>query len=526
MPLQWNIEKKPIQTLFFLYLISNIFLLLNTQGIYWDDWVIYNQSFNEIKNLCNQLTGNSHLFEYIHQSLSDIGNGVAPYRITTFIVYFLAGLFLYFILLDIKTLSRTSAFYIALLFLILPVNNARIALCDLPYGLFLCVFFFAFWLLTQYINKNGPLLFRLTILLLFYLSFFVNSLLVFYAIVVFYTVYKITDGRLYLTFDNFKSAAITFIRRYLDFLILPILFFYIKTHYFAPYGLYKNYNSVSADYLNILFKLLASLKTAFYDPLIQSFIISGRFWGLFFITFTFLYFYLRKNLPKVTTQTKQQAIHLLQLGFVFFTLAIFPYVTVGKLPVLSNFDSRHMLLTPLGISLVLYSLILLIQRRSTTFAHLILITIITSCILKNMHDQTQYLKDWFYQIALEEHYKTNDEIKNNTTFLFKSNIPWANNRSIQFYEHNGLLKQVFGNDKRFMGNNLRELQTYANYKQYERYNFSSWIMKPPILIAAHKAQNHDTTQKLFFHLLFCMFENDVIFRREAKQLITMDVEHV
>lgn len=509
-----------------LYLISNVFLLLNINGIYWDDWVLYSQSFDEIKDLSNQLTGNTHLFEYIHLALSHIGNGVLSYRVATFIVYFLAGLFLYFILLDIKQIPQQSAFYIALLFLILPVNSARIALCDLPYGLFLCVFFFAFWLLTHYIHRNGTFLFRLAILGLFYLSFFVNSLLVFYAIVLLYIFYKTSCPA------KRRHKLIIFAAHYLDFILLPIVFYYIKTTYFAPYGLYKNYNAVSSDHLNIFFKLFTSLKTAFYEPLLQSFIISGRFWGLFFITSLFLFLYLRK----ITTSdiTPKQASGwvpayagmTMVLGFVFFALAIFPYVAVGKLPALSNFDSRHMLLVPLGLSLVLYCSILLVGRLNATLAHILLIALIASCLLKNMHDQTQYLKDWFYQIALEEHYKTNELIKNNATFIFKSDIPFVNNRSMQFYEHNGLLKKVFGDDKRFMGDNLGELQTYASYKQYKRYNFSSWNMTPPIEVRVHIAPDHDITQKLFFNLLFCMLENDVIFRREAKQLITMDVENV
>lgn len=249
--------------------------------------------------------------------------------------------------------------------------------------------------------------------------------------------------------------------------------------------------------------------------------------GLFLIAVLFLHWYLKTCHPRDGADpSPTRAQQTLILGFALFALAIFPYAAVGKLPVLTNFDSRHMLLIPLGMSLILYSSILLIRQRNATLAHFLLITLIASCTLKNMYDQTQYLKDWFYQVALEEHYKTNNTIKNNTTFIFKSNLPFANKRSIQFYEHNGLLRQVFGDTKRFMGDNLRQLQTYANYKQYERYNFSHWIMTPPILVTAHKDQNHDINQKLFFTLLFCMLQNDVIFRDEVKQLITMEVEHV
>ncbi len=74
--------------------------------------------------------------------------------------------------------------------MILPVNSARVALIDFPYGLFLALFFMAFWLLTCYFNSQHNLIFRIIILLLFYLSFVINSLLVFYAIVLLYIAYK------------------------------------------------------------------------------------------------------------------------------------------------------------------------------------------------------------------------------------------------------------------------------------------------------------------------------------------------
>ena len=503
------INGKALQTLFVLYLLSNLLLLLNINGLYWDDWVLYHQSFDEMKDMMNQLTGNAHVFEYLHHALSQIGNGVFPYRLLTTIVYFLSGLFLYYILSDIKSLSRKSGFYITLLFIVLPVNSARVALCDVQYGLFLCVFFMAFWLLTRYVNQiDRSIFFRAAILGLFFLSFFVSSLLVFYAIVI-----------LYLFYESNRQATKVLVH-YADFICLPVLFYCIKSIYYVPYGLYSHYNAISTDYLVVMLNLAQAVKMAFYKPLVQAFAVSQQFLFLLCVTMAFLFLYLREE--PVESQQKKPII-LMALGILFFMLAVFPYVAVGKIPALDHFDSRHMLLIPLGLSFFLYSIILFMERLNRAFAHIALITLLSACILKNMHDQTQYLKDWFYQVALEEHYKDNPIINDNTTFLFKSNIAFANHRSMQFYEHNGRLKKVFGDDTRFMGDNVSELQTYASYKNYPRYNFSTWTPSTPVTVIIQKSENHDLTQKPFLNLLISMLHNDTKFRREVKKLITMDV---
>ena len=506
------VKYRHVQTLFVLYLISNLLLVLNINGIYWDDWVLYHHSFDDIKIMTSQLTGDTHLFEFLFGGLNHIGNGVFSYRLTTFFIYFLSGLFLYFILLDIKSMSRNTAFYITLLFLILPINSARICLCVTQYGICLCLFFMSFWLLTRYMNKQGSFFFRLLILSLFYLSFMVSSLLVFYLIVLLYIIYK-SPGR------SLKSVLM----KHIDFLCLPILFFYIKTHYFVPYGLYEHYNAISSDYGTMVIDFLMSFKTAFYKPLSQAMVVALRFLFLSITAMSCLFFYLRKKLTINNEQELTSIGFMTGLGLLFFGLAIFPYVAVGKKPELLYFNSRHMLLIPLGMSLCLYSCILFIKRKYPVIAHSILIALLASCIIKNLHDQSQYLKDWFYQVAMEEHYKSNPLIKDHSTFLFKTNISFANQQSMQFYQHNGRLRKIFGNDLRFMGDNINEINTYANYKPYQHYNFSSWNRSDPVMITIQKDPEHDITIKPFLKLLLGMLTDEIAFRREAKKLINMSV---
>ena len=94
---------------------------------------------------------------------------------------------------------------------------------------------------------------------------------------------------------------------------------------------------------------------------------------------------------------------------------------------------------------------------------------------------------------------------------------------MQFYQHNGRLRKIFGNDLRFMGDNINEINTYANYKPYQHYNFSSWNRSDPVMITIQKDPEHDITIKPFLKLLLGMLTDEIAFRREAKKLINMSV---
>ena len=82
--------------LFLLYFISNIFLLLNVNGVYWDDWWILGVEQDTLDKVFYQLDGNAGIVRSkMIGFLSQIGNGVLIFRILTFLLYFLTILFLF-----------------------------------------------------------------------------------------------------------------------------------------------------------------------------------------------------------------------------------------------------------------------------------------------------------------------------------------------------------------------------------------------------------------------------------------------
>lgn len=54
---------------------------------------------------------------------------------------------------------------------------------------------------------------------------------------------------------------------------------------------------------------------------------------------------------------------LILVGIAAFGLAVLPYLVVGKMPALGDWDSRHQILVPLGASLMLVGLVTLLHQR-------------------------------------------------------------------------------------------------------------------------------------------------------------------
>ncbi len=158
-------------------------------------------------------------------------------------------------------------------------NSIRCA----PYGVFYACFFYSILVLTEYMDgKKTLFLWRIFIWALFFISFYVNSLLLFYSIVLLYIIYKLQE-------DNHTLISSLLLKRcvmkYGDFIVLPILFWVIKKKFFAPYGLYQTYNQINFSYVkaNLLINIINSIKTTLYDPLKQTFLVGAHFPFLFIL---------------------------------------------------------------------------------------------------------------------------------------------------------------------------------------------------------------------------------------------------
>jgi hypothetical protein len=511
-------NKQDYFILFGIYFISNIFLLLNINGIYWDDWTLVGSSYSTISNQFIQASGINFIGD-MHYFLLNVDNGIWIYRILTFILYFITAIFLFKILNTISILEKKDNFYLTLIFLITPLYNARVALIDFPYTLFLFIFFMGFYILTKNIKSNN-LFIRIIILFIFFISFLVNSFLVFYSVVLVYIFYK----QYFYSRVSWKDKLKQFLLKNLDFLMLPIVFFSIKILYMAPSGLYSTYNTLGLlSLIRIPIGIIFATYTSLIEPINQCLSLFPYFW-LFILLY---YMYIVKNKKNIIENSKDK--YLLLLGIFLFIVAIFPYVAVGKLPMNIGFESRHQLLATVGFSFIIYFSIKIFSYKiglSYNKYKIILIIFIVSFISQNIYYGYRYHRDWWHQVSMEENFKVNKTIRNNHTFIVNNtlNNELVNNRKISFYEYNGRLKKIFGEDSRLMLNRTDNYQIITStYKDYKQYNFSSWIEDKPIYIKISKNKNFDENYinviKLFYTEIFSTNK----FRAIAKKLLIVEV---
>lgn len=472
-------NKLPYLRIFLIYFISYFFLILNFNGIYWDDYTLYNHSWKTLSNMFFQLSGYAGYFTaFTHYVLLKIG--VYSYRILTFILMFLSGYFFSKILEKLPFLGKKDIYFLTIFFLIAPLFSARIALINFPYVLCNFLFYLAFFLLVK-CEYELNLLRKLFISLIFFISFITNSILFFYSIVILYLFYKNYNNEIHLL-DNIK--------KYIDsnsiFLILPIIFFTIKIIFFVPSGLNADYNKIT---LRGLLVARGKLQLFFNYNLIQileeTFIITINNYDLFiFITIlfilTFRFFYFKEAGSDIS-DTKRNFL-LLLLGIIVFSIGGYPYLVVNKMPHLNDWDSRHHLLLNFGFAFILYfGINLLFRGKLRTIAMVFVISIF---IVFQIYQFYKYFVDYIYQQSIIENLKYSNIIRNNSTFVIENRLgsKMANGREFRFYELNGMSRMALNLDNRFYVLKESDIEKYTIYKNHREYNFYSWEYSKPVYI--------------------------------------------
>ena len=388
-----------------LYSFSWGWSLLRPNSLYWDDWVYI---FKQPKSYLNQIfveTGLPPWRALLDQELIAIGNWTIPWL--TFVMYFVASAFLWEILKNTNLLTTKQIEFAVLIFLIAPVNHARIALVMFGYTTSYFFFFLAWMLLIRF---RSSAIFAVSIFCFFW-SFMTHSFLFFF---LFPTAHYILLKRDRLR--NYQKHRLDIVKIFI-LLVLPILYLWLRYVLWRPTEEYKNYHKVSLVGAQLGLKLILALIAVC-------------------ITFVLI---TRKSL-----KAHPPAIVLL-LGSVLFTFGLFPYFANRNFPdVISVFafrndwGSRHLLLTPLGISLILCGVWLLISSRLRKLFFTLTIII---CSLINIFSGAQYYLDSLKKDQLTELFASNTDIIPQSTILLIDETKIFNGRGSTYRttELSGLL---------------------------------------------------------------------------------------
>jgi len=389
---QVALEGFPWRLATILYTLSWGWSLLRPNTLYWDDWAYI---YNKPKSYLNQIfvdTGLPPWRALIDQELIAVGYWTIP--VLTFLFFFASGVALYFVLKTVNILDQSQKNLIILFFLLAPVNHARIALVMFGYTTSFFLFFVAWAILVGHKKKMHFLI----ALVLFFWAFMTHSFLFFYLLPIFH-----------FALINMKTLRSqywnkTFVIKFFSLATLPFLYYALRMLYWPPTSKYENYHklTLAGFSLGLIFFVAGS---AFAVAISQ---ISSR----------------RnkdKNIRTITT-----------IGWGVFAWGLFPYFvnqslvdTISVFAFRADYGTRHLLLTPLGIGLIVISIVIMIPVSSQKKLVGSILTLLT---VVNVFVGTQYLLDSYKKDQLTELFRQTKIINSSSDLIFIDDTKLFNGR--------------------------------------------------------------------------------------------------
>lgn len=303
---------------------------------FWDDWVILQYGMDGLWEFFQQLGRREHYI--IMAPLVAAGNPLV-WALANFICWGGVAVSVYFV---VKSMGwgLSSAFWISVLTAALPMNQARFALAMFPYSFSALAFAMGLALLAASV-RNGRLLPRLVGVVCLTYSFSTNSFVVLSAlapIVVFVTFLNLRPG-------DVRGALWVTLKR-VELFIAPFAYWFVKSSFQKPYGLYENYNAIKINPLTVLLESIGALIAQF--PEISTLFPAGPYRfeaylvGAGFISVFVIALLLAKAPARLSKVALPFRLWVFAGACVAAMLAIFPYVAVGIRPAYyALWETRH-----------------------------------------------------------------------------------------------------------------------------------------------------------------------------------------
>lgn len=422
-----------------IYSLAHGISLLN-RGLFWDDWVFWQQDRHVVAAAAKAMgsTWPASINDLFYYSLG----GITANRLVTFLTLLYSALVLYAILRHIPWLTAGQSMWIATVFGIVPAYESRIALVMVGYPLSLALFMSGLWLLVRFAPRV-PVLVRLLCAFLFFASFRTGSLLVFFAVVPVVLLLVHPPER----FD--LRSTVRTLAGYADQLVLPVAYWVITRIWFAPSGLYAGYNTPDGGGVRFVPAFLKGMAISLVGP-----------WGDAATALLFKAPLIVALLAAATAavvawrwpaREKGASWLLLLSGFALVVLAVAPYAAVGKVPSYQGWETRHQLLIPFGIAVIVVAAATLVSRvvRLRGAAAGLLVLVVLGSVAAHVNSYIRYERDWLKQAALIEGFKASPEVKDAHFVLLEDETTDLDRADRLFYEYTGMLTEAFGDQSRF-----------------------------------------------------------------------------
>lgn len=435
-----TIFKKPYFVICIVYFFAHLFLLI-LSGCWWDDWTFMSHDLEYVHMVASQ-SGRPEWDILIPLCWSLTNNG----RVLIFFLFMFDSLFLYIALKESKLFNEKQSLIISLIFTVIPINESRLLISNFPYSVGLFFFYLGLMLFVKWNNSNRRIFFRIVVLLMLFISFILNSLLAFYYIIFIYLfILEYKNSRKETAISKTLYSIRTILIKYLDFFLLPFVFFITNKLLFPVTS--SEFSGRSAITIKGL------LKTIKYIPLTivgmsanigKQFIDFLKYWPVLLVCVAIIVLvFIRSKNDKDTNI--RNPLRLLIFGLVILALGIFAYIEVrGSILSSIGVKGRDAILAPLGIALIIFGFASLFNNKIKN--SICVLVILLGALSTNLL-YIEWQKDYYYQLSMEN-LLNNQIIKNNDTF-FLADLNETNVEGQRYYTLNINANHVYGDETRF-----------------------------------------------------------------------------
>ena len=384
-------------------------------ALFWDDWTWFNHQTGKLLKANYIGSGNAPWRTWIEVYLFQ--SSLPIFRIVTIIGYFAVGYFLFHILKRSNFFNAHQLVAITLLFLVIPVNSARISIANTKYGVDLFFFFLAWYL---YETKSHKLS-KIFALVFFFLSYSTLPFPTFTLLPILYHVILRSPKN---TRQYMREFANT-----IPLMLLPICYLALRQIYWPPMGgLVDMYTpQVSGIARSLIFVLICSIPLALL-------LASAKFGNI-----------VRPNL-------------LVAAGCFSVSFAAVPYMVGGRLvdisdwliafvPNFSDWDSRNQLTLPLGIALIIVGSMNINKTGKILWSsYPVLTTVLAACVVLNLTFAQEYFLDSRKQVAVLNAMASNSDLQTvQAVYIDDQAVRFnARGRGILSYEWEAMLEKSLG----------------------------------------------------------------------------------
>lgn len=432
-------------------------LILN-DGVYWDDWLwveymrdgrwdLLSSAFSQM----GTLPATAHFFW-----LFRFFPGIVPgFKIAVFGCTVASALLVHALAVRSGRLTAFECLMMSVLFVTYPGLQTQVLLSTSHYALFYTLFLGAAVVSLAADEATGAahVVFRVAATALFFVSFSLNSLLVYYfGFLIFFLDHRRRRHR-----GQPGKLILRFALHRIELALLPFAFWLVKESLFPRHGLYADYNrfrpglSVVSSFFFLRNALLGQIDASLTHLLANP--------ALWFAALVAVYRVRERFKPVVAIgadSSGSSVRSLIGFGGILLGLGVLPYVAVGRYPSLHGSDTRHAYLVGLPLSLLLVAGARALDasgpadagRGASRLGVAVLVSLALGFSLATLGTYAGWQARWVKDRSIMTHLARMPGAERYSRYRVDDLFPLGGERGYAFYEWSTMFKRLWGGQSR------------------------------------------------------------------------------